>query len=108
MKLADRTVRSAKVKVKRLIADRAYDSDRLRSTLKKRGVELICPHRSNRKRKPTQDGRKLRRYRKRWKVERFFAWMFNYRRTVVRYEHTFKNYLGFVQLAAILILSNYF
>ncbi len=60
-------------KPERVIADKAYDSDPLRSRLKRRGIELIVPHRENRKRPATQDGRKLRRYRKRWKVERTFS-----------------------------------
>jgi transposase len=58
----------------RLIADRAYDSDALARTLDTKGIELISPHRSNRV-NITQDGRKLRRYRGRWKIERFFAWL---------------------------------
>lgn len=33
----------------RLIYDKAADSDALRLRLKKRGIDLICPHRSNRK-----------------------------------------------------------
>ena len=103
--LADRTVRSSAVKPKRVIADRAYDSDKLRRTLAKRGIRLISPHRRNRTKAPTQDGRTLRRYCRRWKVERLFSWLFNWRRTVVRYEFHAKNYLGFVQLACIMLLS---
>ena len=45
----------------RLIGDNAYESDTLDLELAQRGVELIAPHRRNRKRK-TQDGRPLRRY----------------------------------------------
>ena len=59
----------------RVIADKAYDSDPLRQALHERGMELICPHRANRKRAKTQDGRKLRRYRRRWRIERTFAWL---------------------------------
>ncbi len=70
----------------RLVLDRGYDSDPLRERLAERGVEMICPHRRNRKRAPTQDGRPLRRYRRRWKVERTFAWLGNFRRLVVREE----------------------
>ena len=51
-----------------------------------------------------QDGRKLRRYKKRWKVERFFAWLFNSRRIVVRYEYHHFNFAGFVHLACAKIL----
>jgi len=54
----------------RLIADRGYDSDPLRKRLVERGIELIAPHRWNRSKPVTQDGRALRRYRRRWKVER--------------------------------------
>jgi len=58
----------------RLIGDKAYDSDRLDRDLAERcGIEMIAPHRGAR-RKPTQDGRPLRRYRRRWRVERLFAW----------------------------------
>ena len=54
-------------KIKRLILNRGYDSDPLRSRLQEQGIELICPHRRNRKKPKTQDGRKLRRYKRRWK-----------------------------------------
>jgi hypothetical protein len=57
----------------RLIGDRAYDSDPLDENLAARGISLIAPHKSNRKKPKTQDGRALRRYRRRWKVERLFA-----------------------------------
>ena len=69
-----------------LIADRAYDSDPLRATLAERGIDLIAPHRKNRKKPPTNDGRKLRRYKRRGKIERTFAWLHSYRRTVTRFE----------------------
>jgi transposase len=88
----------------RLIGDKAYDSDPLDERLKQQGIEMIAPHRSNRKKKRTQDGRKLRRYKKRWRVERFFAWLFNYRRCVVRYEYKEENYKAFILLACMLIL----
>ena len=55
-----------------LVGDNAYDSDKLDTELKQYGIEVIAPHRSNRKNK-TQDGRRLRRYRRRWKIERLFA-----------------------------------
>ncbi len=49
----------------RLIGDKAYDSDPLDDELTAEGIEMIAPHKSNRKKKPTQDGRVLRRYRRR-------------------------------------------
>ena len=88
--LATRFVKKVPV---RLIGDKAYDSHKLDEELAQRGVVLIAPHRSNRKRK-TQDGRPLRRYRRRWKVERLFAWLQNFRRIVVRYERSPENFLG--------------
>ena len=92
----------------RLIGDKAYDSDPLDQTLAEQGVELIAPHRRNRKKPRTQDGRKLRRYKRRWKVERFFSWLYNFRRTVVRYEFHAANFLAFIQLACIVILLRHF
>ena len=92
----------------KLIGDRAYDSDPLDEKLKEKGIELIAPHRSNRIKKKTQDGRSLRRYKRRWKIERFFAWLFNYRRAVVRYEYNENNFLGFILLACMMILLKAF
>ncbi|MCU0586219.1 MAG: transposase [Desulfobacterales bacterium] len=71
-------------RMKRLIADKAYDSDPLRKRLKALKIDLICPHRRNRTKTKLQDGRKLRRYRRRWKIERTFSWLGNFRRLVVR------------------------
>jgi len=90
-------------KPERVIADRAYDSDPLRARLRARGIELVCPHRKSRRKPPTQDGRALRRYRKRWKVERTFAWLGNYRRLVVRYDRRLSMYRAFFHLACALI-----
>jgi len=87
----------------RLIGDKAYDSDALDQTLAEEyGVKMISPNRCNRKQ--SQDGRPLRRYRRRWKIERVFAWMQNYRRLVTRWEYHIENFLGFVQLACLLML----
>ena len=90
----------------RLIGDKAYDSDRLdEEMMKEFGTEMIAPHRCNRRADHrTQDGRPMRRYGRRWKVERMFAWMFNFRRLVVRYEYHAENFLGFVQLGCAMIL----
>jgi transposase len=91
----------------RLIGDKAYDSDRLdQQLMDKFGTEMIAPNRANRDPR-TQDGRPLRRYRRRWKVERLFAWLFNFRRLVVRYEYHAANFQGFVHLAAAIILLRY-
>lgn len=89
----------------RVIGDKAYDSDPLDERLRQeRGIELIAPHRSNRLKSATQDGRSLRRYRRRWKVERLFAWLQNFRRLVVRYEYHLENFLAMIQLGCAVIL----
>jgi transposase len=92
----------------RMIGDKAYDSDPLdERLLRKYGIEMISPNREGRKRL-TQDGRPLRRYKRRWKVERLFAWLTQFRRIVVRYESKIENYLGFLHLACTKILLRYF
>lgn len=111
VKLVEKTLdeRLVDANPERLIGDRAYDSDPLDETLAKRGILLIAPHKSNRKKSKTQDGRVLRRYRRRWKVERLFAWLQNYRRILVRYDRFLENYLAFVHLACIVIfIRNHF
>jgi len=91
----------------RLIGDKAYDSDKLdRRLMEQFGTEMIAPNKVNRI-VPTQDGRPLRRYKRRWKIERLFAWLFNFRRLVVRYEYHAANFQGFVHLAAAVILLRY-
>lgn len=92
----------------RLIGDKAYDSDPLDNDLAKRGIEMIAPHRDNRKKPKTQDGRKLRRSKRRWKIERLFAHLQSFRRLVVRYEYHAANSLGFVQLGCIKLLLRLF
>jgi transposase len=113
VKLAETTLETVKVgrlgpgrprsRPERVIADKAYDSDPLRKRLDDRGIELIVPHRNNRKRPPTQDGRPLRRYVRRWIVERTNAWIQNFRRLVVRYERSAEIFLGLVHMACALI-----
>jgi len=62
----------------RLIGDRTYDSGPLDAQIRERfRVQLLATHNSTRSRKSTQDGPVLRRYRRRWKIERLFAWNFN-------------------------------
>ena len=89
----------------RLIGDKAYDSDPLDRECEALGVTLIAPHKRNRVKPKTQDGRPLRRYKRRWKVERLFAWLQNYRRLITRFEYYVENFLAFLQLAAFMILA---
>ena len=88
---------------KRVISDQGYDDDPLRERFAKRGIDLIAPYRNNRVNRPYEDRRKLRRYRRRWKVERTNAWFKNFRRVTVRWERNLTVYKGFVHLACICI-----
>jgi transposase len=92
----------------RLIYDRAADSDPLRQRLASRGIELICPHRRGRVRPATQDGRPLRRFRRRWIVERTIGWLQTFRRLVTRYEFYSFLFHSFAKLACMMIVIRRF
>jgi IS4 transposase len=83
----------------RLIGGHAYDSDVLDQELAERGIEMIAPHKSNRVKAQTQDGRCLRRYKRRWKIERLWSWLFNYRRIATRFDFHVENFLGWTLVA---------
>ena len=118
VKLAEETLNAISVKrtgkgrpkkrPKRLIGDKAYDSDPLRKRLNHLKIDLIVPHRSNRKKPKTQDGRKLRRYKRRWIVERTISWIGNFRRLLVRNERKIEIYRAFFHLACLVIVLKRF
>jgi transposase len=85
------------------VADRAYDSDPLRERLEDRGVQLVAPHRKNRTKPPTQVEAGLEPYKRRWTVERTFAWLGNFRRLLVRHDRFLSSYRGFFHIACFLI-----
>ena len=111
VKLVAQTVENKFVtgRPEQLIGDKAYDSDKLDEQMMEQfGTEMIAPHRRSRRvDRKTQDGRPMRRYCRRWKIERLFAWLFNFRRLVVRYEYHIENFIGFVNLACAIILLRY-
>jgi transposase len=82
-----------------VIADRASDSDPLRERLEKRGIELIPPYRSNNKQRRYEDGCKLRRYKRRWIIERTDAWFGQFRRLLVRHEQLLAAYRALFYIA---------
>ena len=89
----------------RVIGDKAYDSDALDEELADEGIELIAPHRrSRRPENATQDGRPLRRYVRRWKVERTISWIQNFRRLCIRYEKSTVMFQGFLHLGCTMLL----
>jgi transposase len=114
VKLLERTLDSVKMKRRRgerrrphkperLIADRGYDSNPARALLASREIEPIVPRRKNNRVATHQDGRKLRRYRRRWIIERTNSWLQNFRRLVARYERKVKNFEALVHLACALV-----
>jgi transposase len=86
-----------------VVADRGFDSDALRDELAESGFRLLAPHRKNRKKPSRNDGRRMRRYKRRYVVERTFGWRHSYRRLLVRHEFYSFIYDGFVHLACALI-----
>ena len=82
------------------------DSNTLDDDLATQGIDLTPhkPHRIN----PVQDSRKLQSYKKRWKIEQFFAHLSNFRKLVVPNEHYAQNRLAFVHLAAVILLLRHF
>lgn len=89
----------------RIIGDKAYDSDGLDADLAKKGIEMISPHRSNRRpENKTQDGRPLRRYTRRWTVERTIAWLQHFRRLCIRWERSTALFQGFLHFTCTLLL----
>ena len=94
--------RAKRRKPKRLIADRGYDSNKVRALLVKRDIEPIIPARKNNRVATHQDGRKLRRYKRRWIIERTNSWLQTFRRLVVRYERSSTIFTALVHLACAL------
>jgi transposase len=98
--------RAKRRKPRRLIADRGYDSNAVRALLAKRDIEPSIPARRNNRRATHQDGRKRRRYRRRWIIERTNAWLQSFRRLAVRYERSAAVFTALVHLACALITLN--
>jgi transposase len=88
---------------KRVVMDKEFDSDRFRDRIAARGIDPIIPYRYWATERRYDDRRKLRRYKKRWVIERLFAWLGNFRRLVVRYERKSRMFHAFVHVAFMLI-----
>jgi transposase len=90
-------------KPRQVIADHGYVSDPPRERWNRRGIELIAPYPNNNKERRYEDGRKSRRYKRRWKIERTNAWFGQFRRVLVRHEHLLTVYMTFFHLACLWI-----
>jgi len=81
-----------------LIADKGYDADALRHSLRRAGTVPVIPGRSNRKRRIRYD---KTRYRDRHLVENAFCRLKDFRRVATRYDKLAANFLSAVALAAL-------
>lgn len=93
------TLVSQAVGMRYLIADKGYDADALRNSLRKAGTVPVIPGRSNRKRKIRFDET---RYKDRHLVENAFCRLKDFRRVATRYDKLSRNFLSAVALATIL------
>jgi IS5 family transposase len=84
-----------------VIADKGHDSDPLRDELEAEGFTPVIPHRKSRVKPSRNDGRRLRRYRHRWVVERTNAWLHCYRGLAMRWSYYPIMYVGLVYLSFI-------
>jgi transposase len=84
-----------------VVADKGHDSDALRDDVEAAGFVPVSPHRRNRVKPSRNDGRRLRRYRNRWRVERTNAWLHCYRGLAVRWSYYPFMYVGMAYLAFI-------
>jgi IS5 family transposase len=78
----------------KLHADKAYDSDELRTQCRRRGITPRIARRS------IESSERLGRWR--WKIERTVSWIFGYRRLTIRYERKATYFAAFLSLAATL------
>jgi transposase len=82
-----------------LLADKAYDSDKVREDLAERGMRAVIPNKHERKYLHPFD---KRRYKKRNAIERMFCRLKDFRRIATRYDKLARNYLASICLAALI------
>jgi transposase len=116
VKLAERTLDTVLVarprgrprqRPEKLVADRGYDSGRFRQALRRRGIRMCIPP----KRRPATWKAKRGRpvvarkedYRQRYKAERTFAWLGNFRRLLIRWDHRITLYRSFFEVALLMV-----
>lgn len=79
-----------------VLADKGYDADALRHSLRQGGAVPVIPGRSNRKRRIVYD---KTRYKERHRVENAFCRIKDFRRVATRYDKLAANFLSGVALA---------
>ena len=83
-----------------VMADAAYDSDRLRQAIADKGAQAVIPNNPSRAKKYALDKHL---YAHRHLIECCFSKLKQFRRVATRYEKTARNYLAVVTLAAIVL-----
>jgi len=86
--------------IRRVIADKAYDTNRLRNLLAQLDIEAIIPSMARRNPQIPYD---CKAYRQRNLIERMFARIKDFRRVATRYDKLANNFLAGVIIAAIVI-----
>jgi len=89
------------IKPEAVLADRAYDADRLMDAILDAGAEPVIPPRRHRKHQHAYD-KAL--YKEHNVIERFFNKLKQFRRVATRYDKLLTNFMGFVKIAAIAIM----
>jgi putative transposase len=87
-----------------LSLDRGYDYDECREAAEARGYTVHIPPPRGAERPLPPPGHPERHPPRRWVVEVAHSWCNRFRRLLIRWEKQADNYLGFVQLAACLII----
>ena len=85
-------------RLRRMIADRGYDANALRKTLRSQQTQPIIPGRRSRKRPIRQDER---RYKDRWRIEATFCRLKDFRRVATRYDKLATSFLATVAIVAL-------
>ena len=80
------------------VADRGYDSDKIRKNIEERNALPVIPMRKNRRVRKAVD---MAIYTLRNQVERCFNRLKNSRRLATRYDKTAASFLGFIDIACI-------
>lgn len=96
---AQRLIRRTKI-AKKLLGDKAYDSEDLRLWLNERGTKAVVPNRSNRKQPFSFDKNA---YKQRHKIENAFCRLKDFRRIATRYDRLARNFLASVCLVAAIV-----
>jgi transposase len=91
----------------KLVADRGYDSSACRTALRRRGIGMCIPLKRRPAKWRAKRGRPVvarkEEYRRRFTLERSFAWLGNFRRLLIRWERLFAVYRGWLTIALMVV-----